>query len=75
MRIVKIVDENITVAYGLDHALGYFIQVFDKRQITDNNDEGIVIDEDYLFDFLTKDKFEFYLKKYNCDLSILNQIE
>lgn len=74
MRIIKNFDSNITVAYGVDHAVGYFIQVFDKTAITDTNEEGITLDEDYLFDKLTIEKFTYFLKKYDCDLSILNYI-
>jgi len=37
------------IAYGTDHALGGFLQVFDETQITEENDEGLVIDIDTMF--------------------------
>lgn len=40
--------ESYEVAYGLDHALGYFVTVYD-RNATDV-DEEIIEDADMLFD-------------------------
>jgi hypothetical protein len=44
-------DENVTIAYGFDpipHFGGYFFQKFDNSTITDENPEGLVINEGFL---------------------------
>jgi hypothetical protein len=37
-----------TLAYGKDHVLGLFITIYDTTSITDDNDEGIVLDLNYM---------------------------
>lgn len=42
-RHIKLIDDNKSIAYGHDHATGYFFQLFDAE---DNNEEDqLIIDE------------------------------
>lgn len=43
----QIEEKNLSVAYGFDHAMGYFFQVFDESKL-DNDEERLIIDEDSL---------------------------
>ena len=47
-HIHKIPEKNLTIAYGLDHAIGYFIQVFDDTKQDDDEDYMILDKSSYL---------------------------
>jgi hypothetical protein len=51
-------NSNIQIAYGFDNMLpegGYFFQVFDTNKVSDENDEGIVLNEGFL-DGISKER-------------------
>lgn len=51
-------NEDVTIAYGFDpipHFGGYFFQKFDNSQISEENPEGLVINEGF-FGGLPKNK-------------------
>jgi len=57
---------NKLIAYGFDSMLptgGYFFQVFDENAISDENDEGIVVNEGFL-DGISKDKMLSLMNEY-----------
>ena len=43
------IGDHIIINYGLDHALGYFLDISDTRTITVSNDEGIVYEWSIVF--------------------------
>ena len=73
-RYVKKVNDKVTIAYGWDHAIGYFFQKFNDDLISDENEEGIEIDEDSLFHKLSNSKFVEYLMKYECKQEHINAV-
>ena len=75
-------DGSIEIAYGFDHMPmgGYFFQVYDSSKITEENEEGIVLNEGFvggisksrMFDLMTeyKIKNEEHLQLVALDLPI-----
>lgn len=61
-------NEDYSIAYGLDHACGLFIQVYDKSKANDD-DEGLILDIDqWTDDSLTLEKIVAIADDYNFDL-------
>ena len=48
-RYVIQIDENKDIAYGFDHAIGYFYDIFDNSKDIDNDEEAIVESASSLF--------------------------
>lgn len=59
-RYVKVLSDTVTVAYGIDHALGYFFQVYDPE--TDVS----VIDECTAFTSLSKGRMVELMTEYGA---------
>jgi hypothetical protein len=60
-------NSNIHIAYGFDDMMpgaGYFFQVFDDNKITDENDDGIVLNEGFV-EGIGKEKMFNLMKEYN----------
>jgi len=64
-RYVKEISEKYTVAYGFDHYTGYFFQLFDE--LTENDEDHLVIDECSRFSGLTNGKMIELMKKYQVN--------
>jgi hypothetical protein len=60
--------DNITIAYGYDPipAGGYFFQVFDDSKVTEENDEGIVLNEGFVHG-ISKQKMFDLMTQYNVE--------
>lgn len=65
-RYVKRISHDEELAWGFDHAVGYYMQLFDSRKQSEENDEGIVFDKDQMFSKMSNSEFLELLKKYNC---------
>jgi hypothetical protein len=61
------INKYVSIAYGNDHAVGLFLQVFDSRAETEDNDEGCVFDEDAMFDNLTAERAQEVINKYKSE--------
>lgn len=46
-RHIKLIDDNKSIAYGHDHATGYFFQLFDEEE--KNEEDQLIIDECSMF--------------------------
>ena len=64
-RYVKEISKKYTVAYGFDHYTGYFFQLFDE--LTENDEDHLVIDECSRFSGLTNGKMIELMKKYQVN--------
>lgn len=55
---------NIEIAYGYDDIPGggYFFQVFDKNLVSEENEEGIVVNEGFVEGISQKNMLELMLK-------------
>lgn len=61
-RHVKVLSRSLSIAYGYDHALGYFFQVFDDIRDPDMP----IIDECSTLTHLTKGKMLDLMQEYNA---------
>lgn len=51
-RLSKKLNDNTTIIYGSDHAVGRFVQVVDKREIERNDEsDGYILDWNELFGY------------------------
>lgn len=66
-RYVKKIDDEIDIVYGFDHALGYFIQKFNKKLISERNEEGVEYDKSSMFDRMTNSEFTGHLTEFKCN--------
>lgn len=69
----QIEDGRYTVAYGFDHALGYFFQVFDNT-IEDEDPVGLVIDECSTFTKMGNGKMIELMQKYNVNQDHIDRV-
>ena len=63
-RHVILQEDGSTVAYGHDHATGYFFQVF-APESDDEQEEKLLIDEDSMFTSMSNGKMLQLMQKYN----------
>jgi hypothetical protein len=61
-RHIKLIDDNKSVAYGHDHATGYFFQVFDEET---NEEEQLVVDECSMFSGMSNARMIELMKEYD----------
>ena len=66
-RYTKQLDERkLSVAYGFDHVLGYFFQVFDLD--LDNSEEsGVIVDESSLLTGMSNGEMFELMENYDVD--------
>lgn len=60
------IKSNISIAYGYDHTVplgGFFFQVFDSKKISEENDEGVVLNEGFVHG-ISKERMLFLMEEY-----------
>ena len=62
-RHIKLLDDNKSVAYGHDHATGYFFQVFNEDE--KNEEDQLLVDECSMFTRMSNTKMIELMKEYN----------
>lgn len=65
-------DTNYTIAYGYDHATGYFFQVFDNNVKDDGDD--LVLDECSMFTKMSNGYMIELMQKYNVDENHIGRV-
>jgi hypothetical protein len=55
---------TVTVQYGFDRIIGYFLTVFDSTQETEDNDQGITREEDRFTGFKGADLGSVLMSEY-----------
>jgi hypothetical protein len=63
-RYVKQLEDGKEIAYGYDHALGYFFQIFETDEKT--GEEMAVMDECSTFTQMTNGRMGELLEAYDC---------
>lgn len=69
----QVEDGKYTVAYGFDHALGYFFQVFDNT-IEDEDPVGLVIDECSFMTKMSNGKMIELMQKYEVNQDHIDRV-
>ena len=63
-RYVILQEDGSTVAYGHDHATGYFFQVFES-ETDDDGEDKLLVDEDSMFSNMSNGRMLQLMQKYN----------
>ena len=64
-RYVKDLEDGRELAYGHDHATGYFLQVFDGED--DDGNDNLVVDECSMFTNMSNGRMLELMKEHNAD--------
>lgn len=71
-RYTKFLDDNKSVAYGHDHATGYFFQLFDEE---DNNAEDqLILDECSMFSGMSNARMIELMKEHDVPQEHIDKV-
>jgi hypothetical protein len=66
--IKQLEDRKLSVAYGFDHALGYFFQVFDLDESNlEEEESGVIVDESSLLTGMSNGDMYELMENYDVD--------
>jgi hypothetical protein len=71
-RHVKFIDDNKSVAYGHDHATGYFFQVYDEEE--NHAEDQLILDECSMFSGMSNAKMIELMKEYNVPQTHIDKV-
>jgi hypothetical protein len=71
-RFTKDLEEERYVAYGFDHATGYFIQVFEAPD--EDGEDVLSVDECSMFSKLTKGKMVDLMQEHELPQEHIDQV-
>ena len=64
---------SLEIAYGYDDGMGYFFQVFDSEQESDENDDGLILNEGFI-EGISKERMLELMKQYKVDNSMHTEL-
>lgn len=59
--------ENLTLHYGVDHAIGYWYDITDNNAINEDGEPTVIEEKSTLFNKLTQSELWKVLKRFNVE--------